>query len=128
MCPSIVRTPPKAVKLVRLKPQPERPEKLSNAKVEALPARDKDYYVSDPTVSGLVVKVTPTGRKVYILRYRNAYAQQRKLTIGAVGEIPLIHAQRLAQEAWLPLREQDEQPNTTSYRQVWSCELNVPAM
>ena len=104
MCPSIVRTIPKAVKLVRHRPKPERPEKLSNAKVEALPAREKDYYVSDPTVAGLVVKVTPTGRKVYILRYRNAYAQQRKLTIGAVGEIPLIHAQRLAQEAWQAIR------------------------
>ena len=68
MCPSIVRKAPHAVK-------PARPEKLTNARVEALPAREKDYYVCDPTVSGLVVKVTPTGRKVYILRYRNTYAQ-----------------------------------------------------
>jgi len=104
MCPSIVRKNPKVAKFERAEQKPPRPEKLSNAKVEALAARGKDYYVADPTVSGLVVKVTPTGRKVYILRYRNAYAQQRKLTIGAVGEIPLIHAQRLAQEAWVAIR------------------------
>ena len=110
MCPSYTPKDAKSQKSSRL-------EKLTNAKIEALPAAHRDYYVSDPTVAGLVVKVTPTGRKVYVLRYRNSYGQQRKLTLGAVGEIPLGQAQRLAQEAWVSIRAgRDPQDEKEAHR------------
>lgn len=44
-----------------------------------------DAFVWDEQVKGFGLKITPVGRKVYVLQYRNAYNQSRRFTIGVHG-------------------------------------------
>lgn len=81
---------------------PERPEKIpfnSQAINEAVP-RTKDYWINDPKTDGLFIKVMPTGRKVFLLRYRTIAGRPRKYTLGKFPEMTITAARRWARELW----------------------------
>lgn len=61
--------------------------KLTKRTVDAATARDADRFVWDGDVSGFGLKVTPAGRKVYILQYRigGRAGVTRRYTIGKHG-------------------------------------------
>lgn len=50
--------------------------------IDALQPTDKDQWVWDDAVPGFGVRVQPSGRKTYVIRYRNTYGRSRSITIG----------------------------------------------
>jgi integrase len=68
--------------------------KLTKSGIDALPTPAKDLVYWDAGHPGFGVKVTPRGRKVFIVLYRvgGAGSRQRKYTIGVHGRITLHQA------------------------------------
>ncbi|MBE2190724.1 MAG: site-specific integrase [Alphaproteobacteria bacterium] len=71
---------------------------LIKTTIDKLTAQSKDYMIWDDKISGFGVKVTPTGRKVYLLKYRTRDGRQRKPTIGIHGNITCEIARDIAKE------------------------------
>jgi len=72
--------------------------RLTIKQIESLtPASDKKIIWDDKPV-GLGLKVSKTGAKTFIIKYRNKYKQQRKYTIGKYGIITLDEARRTARK------------------------------
>src|SRR5258706_3248308 len=75
--------------------------KLTKTVIDALPIPSKDIVHWDTGSPGFGVKVTPKGRKVFIVLYRTAGAgsRLRKYTIGPYGRVtlnqPRVTAQRV---------------------------------
>jgi hypothetical protein len=76
--------------------------KLTKAAIDTLPILPKDVVYWDIHCPGFGVKVTPTGRKVFIVLYRTAGAgsRLRKYTIGAYGRVTLNQARVTAQKVF----------------------------
>jgi len=58
--------------------------------------RGSDYTINDPKTAGLSLKVTPTGRKVFVYRYRTEFGRQRKVNIGKFSEFTVAEVRRKA--------------------------------
>jgi integrase len=58
---------------------------LTKSFVEKLTIPKQDTVFWDDKLSGFGIKITPKGRRVYILKYRNKEGRQRKPTIGIHG-------------------------------------------
>ena len=58
--------------------------KITKRAVEAIPVGDRDSYLWDTELKGFIVKVTPQGRRVYLVRYRVGQ-RTRRVTIGPHG-------------------------------------------
>lgn len=56
--------------------------KITKTYVESLEPKDKDYIVWDEKLTGFGVKVTPKGKKSYLLRYRGTNGKQRRPSLG----------------------------------------------
>jgi integrase len=69
--------------------------KLTKSAIDALPTQAKDVVYWDSGCPGFGVKVTPKGRKVFIVLYRGAGSRLRKYTIGPYGRVTL-HQARVA--------------------------------
>src|ERR1700730_9185149 len=74
--------------------------KLTKNAIDALPIPAKDTVYWDAGLPGFGVKVTPKGRKVFIVLYRTggAGSRLRKYTIGPYGQITLPMARAQAQK------------------------------
>ncbi len=72
--------------------------KLTKNTIDALPTPAKDIVYWDAGCPGFGVKVTPRGRKVFIVLYRTAGAgsRLRKFTIGPYGRVTLHQARSTA--------------------------------
>jgi hypothetical protein len=60
--------------------------RLTKRAVDALLPTDKDQVVFDAELPGFGVKITPAGRKVFLVQYRyppGRQGQNRRYTIGA---------------------------------------------
>jgi Arm DNA-binding domain len=68
--------------------------KLTKSTIDALPTPEKDIVYWDGGGPGFGVKVTPKGRKVFIVLYRvgGAGSRLRKYTIGPYGRVTLHQA------------------------------------
>ena len=73
--------------------------KLTNASIRALrPTKlQVDYWTSD--LPGFGIRVAPSGRKVFVLRYRVHGGRQRRLTIGPYPALSLADARTKARRA-----------------------------
>ena len=73
--------------------------KLTKSTIDAVPTPQTDTVYWDPALPGFGVKVTPKGRKVFIVLYRTggAGSKLRKYTIGPYGRVTL-HQARVAAE------------------------------
>ncbi|MBF0184680.1 MAG: tyrosine-type recombinase/integrase [Magnetococcales bacterium] len=60
--------------------------KITKRMVDALQAGDKDEYVWDSDLAGFGLKITPAGRKIYLVQYRVA-GRTRRVTIGPHGPV-----------------------------------------
>src|SRR3954462_14768354 len=75
--------------------------KLSKSVIDALPSPPKDVIWWDQDLKGFGLKVTPAGRKVFLVQYRPAGDRRnpRKYTIGETGSVTphlaRIEAQRV---------------------------------
>ncbi len=76
--------------------------KLTKTVIDALPIPSKDIVHWDTGCPGFGVKVTPKGRKIFIVLYRTAGAgsRLRKYTIGPYGRVTLNQARVTAQKVF----------------------------
>lgn len=74
--------------------------KLTKTAVDAATPQERDYELRDTTIPGFLVKVTPTGRKIFMIAYVAHNGQRRKPAIGRYGEITVEQARNIAQD-WL---------------------------
>lgn len=74
--------------------------KLTKTAVEAATSQEREYELRDTTIPGFLVKVTPTGRKIFMVAYVAHNGQRRKPAIGRYGEITVEQARNIAQD-WL---------------------------
>src|SRR5215470_12644328 len=76
--------------------------KLTKSTIDALPTSKSDVVYWDAGYPGFGVKVTPTGRKVFVVLYRTggAGSKLRKHTIGPYGRVTLHQARVAAQKVF----------------------------
>ena len=76
--------------------------KLTKSTIDALPTPDSDVVYWDAALPGFGIKVTPQGRKVFIVLYRTggAGSRLRKYTIGPFGRVTLHQARIVAQKVF----------------------------
>src|SRR6266436_5934956 len=76
--------------------------KLTKSAIDALPTPSSDVVYWDAASPGFGVKVTPKGRKVFVVLYRTggAGSRLRKYTIGPYGRVTLHQAQVAAQKVF----------------------------
>ncbi len=74
--------------------------KLTKTAVDAAVPQRKDYELRDTVVPGFLMKVTPTGRKIFMLQYRTNSGARRKPAIGRFGELTVEQARSIARD-WL---------------------------
>src|SRR4029453_3298562 len=74
--------------------------KLTKTAVDAATFGDKDYELRDTVVPGFLLKVTPPGRKIFMVQYRTNVGERRKPTIGRFGELTVEQARLIARD-WL---------------------------
>lgn len=76
--------------------------KLTKSAIDALPTPNSDVVYWDAAFPGFGVKVTPKGRKVFIVLYRTggAGSKLRKYTIGPYGRITLHQARVAARKVF----------------------------
>jgi integrase len=77
--------------------------RLTKSAIDALPTSKSDVVYWDAGYPGFGVKVTPKGRKVFIVLYRTggAGSRLRKYTIGAYGRVTLHQARVAAQKVFV---------------------------
>lgn len=76
-------------------------ERLTKRIVDAATAETKDTYLWDISLKGFGLKVTPSGRKVYIVQYRigGRRGRTRRVTLGVHGPLTTEEARGLAKNA-----------------------------
>ena len=76
--------------------------KLTKSVIDDLPTPAKDIVYWDAACPGFGVKVTPAGRKVFVVLYRTggAGSRLRKYTIGPYGSVTLHQARVSAQKVF----------------------------
>jgi integrase len=74
--------------------------KLTKTTLDSAQPDQKDYELRDTTIPGFLLKVTPTGRKIFMIAYVARNGQRRKPAIGRFGEITVEQARSIAQD-WL---------------------------
>ena len=74
--------------------------KLTKTAVDAASPKERDYELRDTMIPGFLVKVTPAGRKIFMVAYVAHNGQRRKPAIGRYGEITVEQARGIAQD-WL---------------------------
>jgi integrase len=76
--------------------------KLTKNSIDSLPAPDVDIVYWDAGCPGFGVKVTPKGRKVFVVLYRTggSGSRVRKFTIGPYGKVTLHQARIAAQKVF----------------------------
>lgn len=68
--------------------------KLTKTTVDAATPKDRDYELQDTIIPGSLVKITPTGRKIFMIAYAAHNGQRRKPAIGRYGAITVEQARR----------------------------------
>ena len=74
--------------------------KLTKSAVDVAQAQAQAVELRDTLVPGFLCKITPAGRKVFMLQYRTNAGERRKPALGLYGELTVEQARSLAQE-WL---------------------------
>ena len=74
--------------------------KLTKTVVDTAQPQSTDVELRDTLVPGFLCKVTPAGRKVFMVQYRTNAGERRKPSLGLFGELTVEQARALAQD-WL---------------------------
>lgn len=83
--------------------------KLTKTAVDAATPREREYELRDTIVPGFLLKVTPAGRKIFMLQYQTNAGVRRKPAIGRFGELTVEIARKIAQD-WLAEVRQGKDP------------------
>ncbi|WP_106639801.1 tyrosine-type recombinase/integrase [Allosphingosinicella vermicomposti] len=71
-------------------------KKLTKAVIQQARSEAVAYEIRDTVISGLILKVNPSGRKVFMIDYRDNAGQRRKPVIGRFGDLTVSQARDLA--------------------------------
>jgi hypothetical protein len=74
--------------------------KLTKTAVESAQPQAQAVELRDTVVPGFLCKITPAGRRVFMLQYRTNAGERRKPALGQFGELTVEQARFMAQE-WL---------------------------
>lgn len=74
--------------------------KLTKTVVDTAKPQSLDLEMRDTLIPGFLCKITPTGRKVFMIQYRTNSGERRKPSLGLFGELTVEQARALAQD-WL---------------------------
>ena len=74
--------------------------KLTKTAVEAAQPQAQAVELRDTVVPGFLCKITPAGRRVFMLQYRTNAGERRKPALGLFGELTVEQARVMAQD-WL---------------------------
>ena len=87
-------------------------KKITKTAVDNLAPGPRNAFLWDTEITGFGCKVTPAGRKVYILQYRTEGQDSRKapkrITLGKHGDITADKARKLAARALLKVKGGDD--------------------
>jgi integrase len=72
--------------------------------IDQITPQQGDYFVWDTTLPGFGVRVFPSGRKTYLVQYRDAHGRTRRYTLGPHGVLTPDQARQLAQDALARVR------------------------
>src|ERR1700719_4151637 len=81
--------------------------KLTKTVADAARPETVPYELRDTIIPGFLLKVTPTGRKIFMLAYVANDGQRRKPAIGQLGEITVDQARGIDQD-WGIAGSQDQ--------------------
>lgn len=84
--------------------------KLTKTTVDAATYGAKEYELRDTVVPGFLLKVTPAGRKIFMVQYRTNAGERRKPAIGRFGELTVEQARSIAQD-WLADMRKGKDPS-----------------
>jgi integrase len=70
--------------------------KITKRLIDAIDPETKDVIIRDSELKGFICKITPKGRKVYMLYYRTKDGRERKPAIGVHGSISCEQARNIA--------------------------------
>ncbi|WP_300527698.1 site-specific integrase [Maricaulis sp.] len=70
---------------------------ITKRSVDALTPKDREFFVWDRQIPGFGVRVSPKGRKVYVVQYRNG-GRTRRMSLGVHGAITPDQARDLARQ------------------------------
>ena len=70
---------------------------LTKRAIEALKVgTSSDQWLWDTKVNGFGIRVKPTGRKTYVVQYRNEHGRTRRFTLGQHGVLTVSQARKAA--------------------------------
>ena len=72
--------------------------KLTKTAVEAAQPQVMAIELRDTVVPGFLCKITPAGRRVFMLQYRTNAGERRKPALGLFGELTVEQARVMAQD------------------------------
>ena len=84
--------------------------KLTKSVADAAVPRSTTYEIWDTVIPGFLLKVTPAGRKTFMLAYTTANGQRRKPSIGRFGAITVEQARTIAQD-WMAEARRGRDPS-----------------
>ncbi len=84
--------------------------KLTKPIVDNANPRSRDYEIRDTETPGFLVKITPSGRKTFMVQYRTEGGERRKPAIGLYGQVTTQQARDIAKD-WLARVRQGEDPS-----------------
>ena len=82
--------------------------RLTNSQVESLVPGAKYYDVGDSEIPGLVVRVQPSGSKIYYLRYKLPDGKRRSFRIGDATALRVAEARSAARIHWADATKGDD--------------------
>ena len=87
-------------------------QKITKTAVDSLKPEARDAFLWDTEITGFGCKITPAGRKVYILQYRTENQDSgkapKRVTLGKHGDITADRARKLAARALLKVKDGDD--------------------
>ena len=86
--------------------------KLTLPVVKSADKEKKDYELRDTDVPGFLVKVTPAGKKIFMVAYKASNGVRRKPVLGRFGELTVEQARDLAKD-WLAEVRHGKDPSVT---------------
>ncbi len=72
--------------------------KLTKSAVDSARPGTTDQELRDTIVPGFFSKITPAGRKVFMLSNRTPTGERRKPSLGTYGQVTVYRARKLAQD------------------------------
>lgn len=79
--------------------------KLTKKLIDHTIPKAKPFELRDTAAHGFLCKITPEGRKVFMLQYRTTGGERRKPAIGLFGELTVDQARTIAQRWLAEVRE-----------------------